>query len=576
MNITINKVPDYAEQIEKLFLSFKNNPKNAELLSSLSETNVFEALGKGRDEMSHSRILADIFGGAMFAPNNDAPIYRLLDLLVEKASEQGVPVDKELRASVLTSSLQITKCTGVETEYTISQYQKDCANISHAASAERIDVFMRFDVAGQYAKHALELFVENKIDSCEHDGQVQSYYNQCTDGSRAAQLFICLTVNNGDECVVKDRNSNPSFIHITYQDLMDKVFMPLLNSGCLSSRDQFLMKEYVNCLELPSLTQEKHASYSIMATSELEKQLIKEFMRDASNRKIINLAVHSVLDKALYSYFLYDMLPFDEAVERMLSALYKEKGVFKTLKSFDGVCGRQRGGTPFVINVVKAEGDELKYLPTSLYEYQGRAFASLSQALVKALSDFSARSGIVDKAKLVALFHSLYGRQKGGRSALVTPEHQDFKVCGTEGYMPTEFDDLYVRREIGYDKVELINRVLGDGHHIKLISNDCYNNLTSPDTDMLKEANANQYINVGGTSLYFRKGQEDRIDEINESSELRIAECTLTVSNKQLVKRFYENNRKLILSVYKVLAECESDAEAKNKLLRDFKKLQKV
>lgn len=573
----LNSDPDYTEQIEKLLLSFKNNPKNDELLRYLSEPNVFDTLGKGRDEMTHSRILADILGGSMFSPNNNAPIYRLLDLLVAKASEQDVDVDKEMRASVLTSSLQMTKCVDAKTEYTLSQYLKDYANKPQSTSAERIDVYLRFDIAGtgQYGKHTVELFVENKVDSCEHDNQTQSYYDQCADGRRAAQLFIYLTTNAEDKCAALDRNGKPAFIHITYQDLMDKVFMPLLDAGSLNARNQYLLKEYVNCLELPALTQEKHASYSIMAISGYEKRLVEEFISDASNRRIINLAVHSTLGDKLYSYFLYDLLPFDDAVEKMLSALSKAKGMLHTLKSLDDVCGQQKGGTPFVINVIKTEKDKLTYLPTSLYEYQGQAFVSISEALINALSDYSARSGITDKAELINLFQPLYGRQKGGKSALVTSNHKDFKAW-TEGYMPTEFDDLYIRREIRYDKLELINRVLGDGHHIKLISEDCYNNLVCPATDMQKEANANLYSPVEGTSIYFRKGLEGRIDEINEKSGLRIAECKLTDNNEQLLKRFYDNNRKLFLSVYRVLAEGELNAETKSRLLRNFKKLQKA
>lgn len=573
----LNNVPDYTEQIEKMLLSFKNNPKNAELLRYLSEPNVFDTLGKGRDEMTHSLVLADVLGGAMFTPNGDAPIYRFLDLLIEKASGQGVALDKEMRTSVLTSSLQITKCADVKTEYTISQYLKDYASTAQSTSKERIDIFLRFDVAGtgQYGKHAVEVFIENKVDSCEHEGQTQSYYHQCADGRRAAQLFVYLTANEEDVCSAQDGNGNAAFIHITYQDLMDKVFIPLLDAGSLSPRDQFLIKEYVNCLELPSLTQEKKASYSIMATSEYEKQLVEEFIRDDSNRKIVNLAVHSALNGKLYSYFLYDLLPFDGAVEKMLSALFKERGMLQTLKSLSDVCGSQKGGTPFVINVIKTEGDKLMYLPTSLFEYQGQAFVSLSEALIKALSDFSARSGITDKAELVNLFHPLYGRQKKGKSALVTSDHNDFKAC-TEGYMPTEFDDLYIRREIGYDKLEQVNRVLGDGHHIKLISEDCYNNLSSPAADMLKEANANQYSRVEGTPLYFRKGQEERIEKINEPCGERIKECKLTDNDEQLLGRFYENNRKLILSVYRVLAEGETNAETKSKLLANLRKLQKA
>lgn len=227
------------------------------------------------------------------------------------------------------------------------------------------------------------------------------------------------------------------------------------------------------------------------------------------------------MDMTIKSY-LNGVSDYTEQIEKLLLSfknnlknaeflryLIKEIGMLQTLKSVNDVCEQQNNGTPFVINVFKIEKDKLMYLPTSLYEYQGQAFVLISEALIKALSDYSARSGITDNAELINLFHPLYGTQKRGKSALVTSHHKDFKTW-RNGYMPTEFDDLYIRREIRYDKLELINRVLGDGHHIKLISEDCYNNLVCPATDMQKEANANLYSPVEGTSLYFRKWVVER------------------------------------------------------------------
>lgn len=242
-------------------------------------------------------------------------------------------------------------------------------------------------------------------------------------------------------------------------------------------------------------------------------------MPEKLNSQIENYTIHKKFRKMKLTIdsYLNSVPDYTEQIEKLLLSfknnpknaellrcLIKEIGMYQTLKSVNDVCEQQKDRTPFVINVFKIEKDKLMYLPTSLYEYQGQAFVSISEALINALSDYSARSGITDKAELINLFQPLYGRQKGGKSALVTSNHKDFKAW-TEGYMPTEFDDLYIRREIRYDKLELINRVLGDGHHITLISEDCYNNLVSPAPDMLKEANANIYLPVEGTSLYFRK-----------------------------------------------------------------------
>lgn len=566
---SLNNAADHSSLIWKLMTNFRNNTENAELVNYLSEQNIFDIIGKGRDELTHSRMLADIFCGSFFSVSEDSAIHRLLDLLVERAFEQGISIDDEIKSSVLTSSLQITDCADVRTEYPVSKYLSDYAGNTKSASKGRIDLFMRLKANGTEpnGKHVIELFVENKIGSREHSNQTQHYHDQCSDGRRAAQFFVYLTVDGDNESSARTRKRAPAYIHITYQDIMDKILCPMLKSLSLNQREKMILKEYINCLELPSLKQENNPSAMIMATSGHEKQLIDSFWSNKDNRQLVELVVNSVVRKKMYSCFTEDLLSFDEAVSRLLVRNLKGKGLYSTLRSYCPVCGTQNEGFPFVINCVKTTASTLYYLPIDFFEYDGEVYQSIPAALIKALSDYCSRTGVSDKNELVELFKPIYGRQKGGRAVLVTSEAKDYMEC-RDFYIPTELDDLFVRSSINLDKLTLINEILGIGHYIKRVTETSYNNLAcSQSSSLLREAKKSLYIHVPGTSLWFRKGQEDKLDKINNASDQHISECSLSEYDEQLLRRFYEKHRQLIISIHRILIENETDESAKQKLM---------
>ena len=47
---------------EELLTSFNNNPHNSEVTDYISRSNFFDLIGKERNEMVHSRIIAEILG----------------------------------------------------------------------------------------------------------------------------------------------------------------------------------------------------------------------------------------------------------------------------------------------------------------------------------------------------------------------------------------------------------------------------------------------------------------------------------------------------------------------------------
>ena len=93
-----------------------------------------------------------------------------------------------------------------------------------------MDIFVECNAVCQEKKEHLMLIIENKVYSCEHSSQT-AMYRDYFDKFDCKKIYIFLTPpyhKHGAEC--------KEYIHLTYQDLLDKVFEPLLNKNVLFSR----------------------------------------------------------------------------------------------------------------------------------------------------------------------------------------------------------------------------------------------------------------------------------------------------------------------------------------------------
>ena len=106
----------------------------------------------------------------------------------------------------------------------------------------------------------------------------------------------------------------------------------------------------------------------------------------------------------------------------------------------------------------------------------------------------------------------------------------------------------------------MINEILGDGFGIIPISAQCYHELLFCGDDTLWDCyDKSQFNALKGTSYYYRKGAERRIEAINRVLPMPIQNSRLTKADCDLLERFYANNRKLIISIYRILIENEPD-----------------
>lgn len=579
---------------EELLTSFNNNPHNSEVTDYISRSNFFDLIGRERNEMVHSRIIAEILGGRYFEISKKTTLIHFFDIVLMRAKQQGVSLPKEFFDAVLTRSIDIDSLADKQVEYPLSSYLRTYTGNKNSQSdiGNRLDIYLRYNLASALKTHGnkcVELFVENKVLSQEHDNQTQIYYDNCVNGKQALQLFVYLSpisprdlssyerVDEKLKPIGVDKQGNRVYIHICYQDILDKIIAPLLQDNRMSNRDRVLLEEYVNCLELPALPDSNNDNknigvreLSIMAVSDEEKKLLTQFMGDSDNKRLLDIAVNYKLGHKLYSYGSVECMTFDQALENALSDYIKRNGEFKSMKDFRDIYGAQKGGARFLIFALKETDDKLYYIPTHLFEYNGKAYPSIVNALKVAVKDYISRTG-KSTDEVIEDFKVIYERVKW---------HQHvFKKSGEPiqdmMYLPTDFPNLFIRKQINQDKIIKINEILGDGFAISTISDHCYHQLLmSGDDSLFENYDKHLFRRLPNSYFYYRCNSEDRLERINSILSTQIEYYNLSKEDKHLLDKIYNNNRNLILSILRLQLENELNME--NCLEKEYKRLVKL
>lgn len=582
---TTNKLISKNSRIEELLTSFNNNPRNSKVVEYLSRNNLFDVIGKSRHEMVHSKMIAELIGGRYFELSGKTTLLHFLDIVIERAKGQGVNIPQELRDAVLTRSLCIDAVTEKQTEYPLASY----ASNESIDKKHRLDVFLRYQLHKTLKTHGnnfIEIFIENKVLSKEHGQQTKIYYETCADGRKALQLFVYLSpisqrdlidYNNVPAdlkpmCV--DATGTPVYVHISYQDIFDKIIGPLLQDEYMNIRDRVVLGEYANCLELPAMPDDDDLKLgakelSILAISDDERRLLSNFISNPDNAQLLEIVVNHQLKRKFYSYDGIDCLSFDQALQAALLHHTKEHGELQSMIDFKDIFSAKNGGARFLIYSVKEMTDKLLYIPIHLYEYNGKAYKTITDALRVAIKDYISRKGKTTQ-DVISDFQGLNGRSKYHQHVFKDTNEPIENII----YYPTAFADLFIREKIADKVLYKINEILGDGYSIIPITSECYHELLLSGDDTLWESyDKNKFNSLQGTSYYYRKGTEGRIDDINPILFTHIEERPLNATEKKLLNNFYLNNRKLILSVMRILMENETDTEIYEQRKKEYKKL---
>lgn len=244
-------------------------------------------LNVGRKEQPHSSFISWLFDSATFNQSHpNSPIMHLLDIAVQRANQQDkIGDDKAISASLSDSiygrlfSISNTSC-----------------NTEEVIDNRRCDIVIRCKIKD--TERGLNICIENKVLSSEHTSQTEAYVTSYSSKNENADwLFLFLTPLSSVELddyfslSEKERCTSEKFIQINYQDLLDYVLEPLINSVDKNSQAYFILDDYINTLRYP-VKEENDKKRTIMAIGEKETKLLNDFWE--GNHELIELALEAM------------------------------------------------------------------------------------------------------------------------------------------------------------------------------------------------------------------------------------------------------------------------------------------
>ena len=298
----------YQNYIKKI-IDFNSDKELIALREQYNRPSFFEIISKQRSETTYSSLLKWLFQIENPHLETASSIMMLLDILLhrsikqeqeklkqEQEQEKEKLIDEDLQTAILSRKLKIQNIK-VETEKSVGQLaealNKDNTDLDDKIlngikryCKDRIDIFIECKaiITNDDVEDTkpLQIIIENKIDSAEggpHENkkipselkeffkkkQTCRYY--CgTHRKDIYQIYVYLTPDENNEC------EDEHFIKITYQDILDRIILPLLNLSSISARDIFLLEEFKNELMFPNLDNIRERS-SIAISEETTKTI---------------------------------------------------------------------------------------------------------------------------------------------------------------------------------------------------------------------------------------------------------------------------------------------------------------
>lgn len=610
------KNPSLGLSAEDLLTVFNLNiSKNAELLDYIGRSNLFEVIGKARNEGVHSRFISELLAGSFFNGEScESTLHHFLDLLLYRAvnEHKAGEINDNLKKAILSRSVLFER-DECACELPVKEYQKRYGGSKDKGieDNDRIDIYLRYKLQNKIdSQDTLEIFIENKVCSSEFDTQTTRYHEACDNsgkGVHAFQLFVFLTPHSVHDMGItnyfilddKQKPDCPNYIHICYQDLLDYVIEPLWADCGLDVEKKARLNEYISCLELPSMPDEdskiSSQELSIMAISSKLKNLVRTFMEDEFNRRQIDKAIEIKLSEPQYAIpgALYRLLNSQEALQRSLqiivSNIRKPLDILRRVSDCR-VIDAQKGADPFLIFSPKAWRSEdntlFQYLPfSSLYVYNGKVYPSIHTALAAAIKGYKEAHGKSEE-ELVRDFSSVYATKRGGSALVSLQKEKDNKE--------TEMAGVFVRKKVTEDRLPCINNILGEDHAVLPIDNESYMALMQCNTQVYVEKPVTEkplpkeiddlvesaygfidYEQVGTTDFFFRKDVSgDKILNLNAMGLFSDGSDLVSKDeDTSLLLDFFKSRMNLILSIFKIQLEAETNNSLYKEKLATYRKL---
>lgn len=465
--------------VEELILKFNQTKLNRELRDYYSSKSFLDILNKGRDEATHSGFIAWLLGGVDFAVGkNDSPLMNFLELIVRKNEN----VDQRLKKAVLSRSISFSSI--------IVKTEKKVKELSDIDTEDKLDVFVECDVTGIDSYNRLQIIIENKVTSSEEPPklkcknlsqsledylatnptddelngnygcfyQTERYYLACgkfkkTSDEQLLQLFVYLSPMLKEE---KPRCSN--FTKISYQDILDYVITPLTEESGLSNRVEFILKEYIKCLSLPTEDATPERKRIVLAITEQEKTNLQAFCNDRNNIAVAMKCMEAILRQKVGCGLSYD--------ENLLCSFFEQN--LSLLSAASLACPNNAFSNAVNVCVEVNNADTNRYKPNRLYFVEdGKILddTAVGVSFAKKFYDVNYESG--DKAeklnrKLADAFGAKYRKGFGFYSDSIEgtydyEKHQSVYILGAGKWATTRDSDagsklMKYLTKIYYDK----------------------------------------------------------------------------------------------------------------------------
>lgn len=335
-----------ATKIEQMLIEYGKNAENRKLQTYYSRKSYMEKLGIARAEEPHSAYWANLLkGDDVNCDKKESPLMWFLQVLVNRettATAYGTtsPIPADMKISIISRTLDF-QIEEIKAEKKIKEIANkyfstnpNWSNVSEPCEDE-LDIYIKCAIRGVQGIDKLEIIVENKVTQKEngpkakknqlrpgYDDKCQTvrYYNACnsTSSSNKVQLFVLLTPDTtGIETTATDKH----FIQISYQDLLDTILLPLIESDSLLDRQRFEIKDYVDVLNLPTLDI-KESQRIIMAKTTEQADAIHNYVD--RNRLLLCEALKAKIRKEKGMNSLTDddlLLKFIDSNKNVLWAL---------------------------------------------------------------------------------------------------------------------------------------------------------------------------------------------------------------------------------------------------------------
>lgn len=292
-------------------LAFNRCPYVRQLDELHKQRPVLKVVGVDRREIRHSRFLAWMFNdNELNAGSSESTVMHLLDAYIMRfdSQQRATPpttITKKTLDKIEARSLVATNVKA-SYEFPTTGMKYNTGNGKKAGKKKgSIDLIIRGDLKDRDEEKItpFSIVIENKVDSDEHDEQTMKYFCYMTkednNGNAVFEdayksplrenevlFFIYLTPSTEDEMKEElDIACKEHYIHLSYQDIMDYVIVPIMDRNDLTDITRDNIEQYILCLGTTSalddvqdneddeLAKAKAKSTNVMAITKNHKEL---------------------------------------------------------------------------------------------------------------------------------------------------------------------------------------------------------------------------------------------------------------------------------------------------------------